>query len=88
VFLEAAACGKPSIAGDAGGTGAAVIDGETGYRVDGIQVESIIEALGTLLTNPELAENIGKAGCERAVASFSWDGIAQTTKQIVERMES
>jgi phosphatidylinositol alpha-1,6-mannosyltransferase len=88
VFLEAAACGKPSIAGDAGGTGAAVIDGETGYRVDGNQVEPIIEALATLLTNPELAKNIGKAGCERAVASFSWDGIAQTTKQIVERMES
>ena len=32
VFLEAAACGKPTVAGLAGGTGAAVIDGVTGFR--------------------------------------------------------
>ena len=35
VFIEAAACGKPSVAGLAGGTAAAVIDGVTGMRVDG-----------------------------------------------------
>ena len=33
VFIEAAACCKPSVAGDAGGTGDAVVDGVTGLRV-------------------------------------------------------
>ena len=32
-FLEVAASGKPAIAGKAGGTGSAVVDGETGLRV-------------------------------------------------------
>ena len=35
VFIEAAACGKPSLAGDAGGTGSAVLDEKTGLRIDG-----------------------------------------------------
>ena len=38
VFIEAAACGKPAVAGMAGGTGAAVIDGVTGLRVDGASI--------------------------------------------------
>jgi phosphatidyl-myo-inositol dimannoside synthase len=39
VFIEAAACGKPALAGEAGGTGAAVLHGQTGHRVDGSQLK-------------------------------------------------
>jgi len=35
VFLEAASAGRPALAGTAGGTGSAVVDGVTGLRVDG-----------------------------------------------------
>jgi len=34
VFIEAAACGKPVLAGNAGGTGSAVLDGATGLHND------------------------------------------------------
>src|SRR5438128_243443 len=34
VFVEAAACGVPSIAGASGGAAEAVLDGETGYVID------------------------------------------------------
>jgi phosphatidylinositol alpha-1,6-mannosyltransferase len=86
VFLEAAACGKPAIAGDAGGTGAAVVDGETGYRVDGTQIEAIVNVLTNLLADPDLASRLGNAGCQRAVSSFSWDGISRMTKQIQDNL--
>src|SRR5439155_8249535 len=34
VFLEAAACGVPQVAGNSGGAAEAVVDGETGTVVD------------------------------------------------------
>lgn len=79
VFLEAAACRKPAIAGDAGGTGAAVLDGETGYRVDGTNVAAISSALSNLLNDRELAERLARAGHARALAEFSWDAVAERT---------
>jgi phosphatidylinositol alpha-1,6-mannosyltransferase len=51
VFLEAAACGVPSVAGLAGGTGDAVVDGRTGYRVDGNSTEAVASALRALLSD-------------------------------------
>ena len=52
VFLEAASAGKPALAGTAGGTASAVVDGVTGLRVDGEQVEAIAQALARLLSDP------------------------------------
>lgn len=80
VFLEAAACGKPAIAGDAGGTGAAVVDGVTGFRVDGTKVEPLVNALSSILSDSELTTRLGKAGLERAKDEFSWDAVADKTR--------
>lgn len=85
VFLEAAACGKPAIAGNAGGTGAAVVDGATGYRVDGTEVMEITKSLARVLGNPELSRTLGQAGLDRAIAEFSWDQVAHKTRDIVEK---
>lgn len=79
VFIEAAACGKPTVAGMAGGTGAAVIDGVTGLRVDGASVDAVREALHRLLAHPELANRLGRQGCARANADFSWQRVAERT---------
>lgn len=51
VFLEAAAAGTPSVAGRAGGAVDAVIDGKTGFLVDGMDVGAISFAITELLTN-------------------------------------
>jgi phosphatidylinositol alpha-1,6-mannosyltransferase len=79
VFLEAAACSKPAVAGKAGGTGDAVIDGVTGLRVDGSSLQEVIEALGRLLSEPAWASLLGKRGYSRAVSEFSWDRVAERT---------
>jgi phosphatidylinositol alpha-1,6-mannosyltransferase len=83
VFLEAAACAKPAIAGDAGGTGAAVVDGVTGYRVDGNRTEGIVQALARVLGDPDLSGEMGRAGYDRALAEFSWDQVALKTRCLV-----
>jgi len=71
VFLEAASAGKPAIAGIAGGTGSAVVDGASGLRVDGEQLEAIAGALTRLLANPAEAERMGMNGRNRVLENFT-----------------
>jgi phosphatidylinositol alpha-1,6-mannosyltransferase len=72
VFLEAAAAGKPAVAGDSGGAAEAVVDGETGLVVDGRHPGAVAEAVGSLLSNPSRAEAIGKAARTRTERLFTW----------------
>ena len=88
VFLEAAACAKPTVAGLAGGTGAAVIDGVTGLRVDGASTEAVADALGRLLGDPVLASELGAQGYARALRDFSWQQVAEKTRQLRETLRS
>lgn len=82
VFLEAAACGKPAIAGDAGGTGAAVEDGITGFRVNGEDGAKVVDALRRLLSDTALSHRLGQAGHDRANRDFSWTAVTQKTRNI------
>lgn len=83
VFLEAAACGKPSIAGVAGGTASAVVDRETGLRVDGTREQAVTAALVSLLGDPVSAARLGHAGMHRVVERFSWEHVARATETAV-----
>ena len=82
VFLEAAACGKPTVAGVTGGTASAVIDGVTGLRVDGASIEAVADALARLLGDPLLAKQLGQTGLHRAVSDFSWPQVAEKTRML------
>ena len=85
VYLEAAACGKPSVAGLAGGTGNAVVDGVTGLRIDGADGAQVEAALTALLTDEARAAALGRNGLERTVRDFSWDRVAEQTALLQER---
>jgi phosphatidylinositol alpha-1,6-mannosyltransferase len=65
VYLEAAACGKPSVAGNQGGCADAVVDQETGILVDPTDVPQIERAVIRLLSNDEESRRMGNAGRER-----------------------
>lgn len=54
VFLEAAAFGVPSVAGEGGGVSEAVIEGKTGLLVDPRDEQAIAGAIRRLLDNPTL----------------------------------
>lgn len=86
VFIEAAACGKPVLAGTAGGTGAAVLDGVTGLRVEGISVEAVAQGLIKLLFNREEAEKMGHRGWSRTQAEFAWERVAEKTLALSQEM--
>lgn len=66
VFLEAAACGKPSVAGRTGGVPEAVRDGETGVLIDSFDSVCLAGALIDLLNRPERIRSLGQAALRRA----------------------
>lgn len=82
VYVEAAACGTPSLAGLAGGTGSAVVDGETGLRVNGDDLEAVAGALYRLLVDKALASTLGTTAQARARDELSWDRVAYKTAQL------
>lgn len=85
VFIEAAACGKPSLAGLAGGTGSAVLQGVTGLRVAGNDVTAIADGLRQLISEPELAVRLGRNGLERVRQIHAWERVASATRKLNKR---
>jgi len=79
VFVEAAACGKPAIAGKAGGTGAAVLDGVTGLRIDGDQPAQVVEGLKRVLSDGAVAQRLGDVALARTRERFHWAVVAEQT---------
>ena len=78
VFLEAAACAVPQVAGASGGAAEAVVHGETGIvigRPD--DARAVAAAFEQLLDDPTRARAMGVAGRARAVAEFSYDVLAE-----------
>jgi len=82
VFLEAAACGKPVVAGQDGGTGAAVEDGITGLRVDGSALDQVTQTIARILRDPGIARSMGDRAFERASRQFSWDSVVRRTQEV------
>ncbi len=79
VFLEAAACGTPSVAGVAGGTGDAVIEGVSGTRVNGNDVIAICNVLMMHIMNTELcSEKMRHKMCEL----YDWSTVCMRTRKV------
>ena len=73
VFLEGSATGLPVIVGDSGGAVDAVIDGETGYLVDGTNTAEIAGRIAYLFANPDIAKKMGEAGRKWVTQEWTWD---------------
>lgn len=73
VFLEAAACGVPSVAGRSGGSHEAVADGETGFVVEPRDAEAARERIRQLVEDPGLRDRLGDEARRRAEHEWSWD---------------
>jgi starch synthase len=92
VNLEAMACETAVVASSVGGIPEVVLDGETGIIVgydpdDPAAFErGIAEGVNTLAADPALASRFGRAGRERAVASFAWEAVAGQTVALYESL--
>ena len=96
VNLEAMACETAVVATATGGIPEVVVEGVTGLLVpieqagDGTgtpldpdrYVADFAEALVSLVTDPDRAAAMGRAGRQRAIESFSWEAIAGQTAGI------
>lgn len=89
VFLEAAASGVPSVAGDSGGAAEAVKDGETGFVVrDPSDPSALASALGRLLADPGLASAQGQAARRRVETELSYDALARRLAAALEAISA
>ncbi len=84
VFVEAAVCAKPVIAGRSGGAVFAVYDGVNGIVVDPDDVGDISRAVQRL-ADPSTRERMGSAGVEFA-ARFDWESSGEILRRYLERV--
>jgi glycosyltransferase involved in cell wall biosynthesis len=75
VLLEAMSYRKPVIASSLGGITDIVKDRDTGLLVNEKDTHGLSEAIKAALTNPALAESLGKRGYEHVQKHFSWEKI-------------
>jgi len=86
VYLEAMARGKPVIGGAHGGAPEVIQDGVTGYVVPHGDTEQLVTSIDALLTNPELARQMGVRGKERVDKEFRFNVFAKAFKKILREL--
>jgi len=84
VYLEASACALPVIAGSSGGAPDALIDGRTGYVVDGMDIDQIANRVLSLIDNPKLAKEMGEAGRAWVESNWSWNIWSNAFNELLE----
>lgn len=83
VYLEASACSIAVLGGKSGGAPDAVIDGETGFAVDGTSASEVARAAITLLSDSDVAARMGKKGREWIISDWQWDLWARRFEQLL-----
>jgi phosphatidylinositol alpha-1,6-mannosyltransferase len=77
VYLEANACGLPVVAGDSGGAPDAVLEGETGYVVNGRDGAAVVDRISELLSDEPKRKAMGLAGRDWVAREWRWPTIAE-----------
>ena len=83
VYLEASATGLPVVAGDSGGAPDAVMDGVTGYVVDGNDTAAIARRITQLLGDADLRATMGRAGRDWVTREWTWDRSAERLRAML-----
>lgn len=76
-ILEAMAHGTPVVAWNHGGPTSTVENGVTGFLATPDDANDFAEKVARLVTDPELAERMGRAGHNRVVQRFSFEQRAR-----------
>jgi len=80
IFLEAAACGKPSVAYNAGSISEIILNDKTGFLVE--NYENFKNKAGLLIKDKDLRKKLGKNALKFS-KSFKWEEIAKEYEKIL-----
>lgn len=83
VYLEASACGLAVITGKSGGAPDAIVEGVTGYSVDGNDVSEIAKKVSYLLANPIEAKKMGEQGRHWVTENWRWEIWARKFQELL-----
>jgi glycogen(starch) synthase len=75
VVLEAMSCGRPVVASNRGGIPELVQHGRTGLLADPDRPETFAEALVRVLTTPDEAQAMGRAGRDAVLTTFTSEAV-------------
>jgi glycosyltransferase involved in cell wall biosynthesis len=85
-LLEAMAMELPVVATNSGGSHELFIDGESGLKTQGGDVQGLATAIESILTNPELAQRLGKAGRRRVETEYTIQNHAIVVADLYEEV--
>ena len=85
-LLEACASALPIVATDVPGCRDVVIHNINGLLVPPQNSQALADALEKLITNPDLCDQMGRAGRQFALEKFSLDKIIQQTLAIYPKL--
>ncbi len=81
-LCEAMACGAAVVATDFGGFREVVQDGVTGLLARPQDPADLAVKIHRLLADPDLAQEMGRAGRERMLSTFSWRAVADRLEEV------
>jgi len=85
VLPEAMACGKPIITTNIAGNPYAVTNEENGFLIEPGDTKDLADKIIYLLKNEKIRREMGKASLMKSY-DFNWNGIAQQTKKVYEKI--
>jgi glycosyltransferase involved in cell wall biosynthesis len=83
-LLEAMACARPAVCTAVGGIPEMINDGESGYLVPPKDPQRLAARLISLLSDPQTARHMGRAGRGRVEAEFNLDRSVAAAQQAIE----
>lgn len=82
VLPQGLIAGKPVVTYDVGGAREVVIPGETGFLLPRDSVDPLVEALVTLVRDPEMRKRMGEAGRARFTDQFRHESMTQRIREV------
>lgn len=86
VYLEAMANGKPVIACQGEGIDGIIKDKKTGILVKPKDIDSIVEAIDYLFSNPKKSKEIGKRAKKLILENYTWEKNAEKTIKVYQEV--
>lgn len=86
-ILEAMAAGLPVVATEVGGVSDIVKDGITGFLVDAGDEDSLVSAMGTVVSNRSIQQSMSSAAIE-IVGAYDAEAVARRYGALYERYSS